>query len=146
MRRFALTVLAAMACALPAWAIDYRSVDAPVAVMYDAPSLKAKKLYLIKRQTPVELVIRLDNWSKVRDAEGSLAWVESRVLSDKRSVVVIAPRAEVRQAARPDAPLAFEAEKWVLMELLEPAVSGWASVRHRDGATGYVKASQVWGL
>lgn len=134
------------ACALPAQAIDYRSVEAPVAILYDAPSQKAKKLYLLKAQTPVEQVVKLGNWTKVRDAEGSIAWIEGRFLSDKRTVVVIAAKAEVRQADRAEAPLAFTADKWVVLDLVEPASPGWIKVRHRDGSTGFVKNTQVWGL
>lgn len=144
MRR--LLVLAAAVCALPAQAGDYRSVEAPVTVMYDAPSQKGKKLYLLKQYAPVEVVVRLEGWLKVRDAEGSLAWVESKALGERRTVVVTAPRAEVRQADKPEAPLVFEADKWVALELVEPASLGWVKVRHRDGAIGYVKSTQIWGL
>lgn len=131
---------------LPAMAADYRSVEPAAAILYDSPSLKAKKLYLIKAQTPVEVIVRLDGWHKIRDAEGGLAWIEAKNLSERRSVVVIAPKAELRQADRPDAPVVLEAAKWVAFEYLEPAANGWAKVRHRDGATGYVRSTQVWGL
>lgn len=145
-RKHFLAGLALVAGALPALAIDYRSVDAPVAILYDAPSQKGKKLYLVKQHTPVEMVVRLDGWTKVRDAEGTLAWVESKYLGERRTVVVIAPRAEVRQADGPDAPVVFSADKWVALDLLESGPPGWAKVRHRDGSTGFVKAAQVWGL
>ena len=39
-----------------------------------------------------------------------------------------------------------ELDKWVVVEFVEPAAPGWAKVRHRDGPTGYVRATQVWGL
>jgi hypothetical protein len=32
------------------------------------------------------------------------------------------------------------------VEFIEAGPAGWAKVRHRDGAQGYVKASQIWGL
>ena len=73
-------ILASLSLLLAAnavWAVDYRSVGVPAAILYDAPSQKGKKLYLIKAQTPVEVLVRLDGWVKVRDAEGSLAWIES---------------------------------------------------------------------
>lgn len=145
MLRRALFLLLA-ACALSAQAIDYRSVEPPAAILYDAPSQKGKKLYLIKALAPVEVVVKVEGWSKVRDAEGTLAWIESKYLNARRTLVVIAGRGEVRQADRPDAPLAFEVDKWVALDLIEPASPGWAKVRHRDGGTGYIKASQVWGL
>ncbi len=144
MRRFAVALVAAWA--LPAQALDYRSVEAPVAVMYDSPSQKGKKLYLLKQYAPVEVVVRLDGWTKVRDAEGSLAWVENKTLGERRTVVVTAARADVRQADKADAPLAFEADKWVALDYLEAAAPGWVKVRHKDGATGFVRATQIWGL
>lgn len=144
MRRFAFALVAAWA--LPAQALDYRSVEAPVAVMYDSPSQKGKKLYLLKQYAPVEVVVRLDGWTKVRDAEGSLAWVENKTLGERRTVVVTAARADVRQADKADAPLAFEADKWVALDYLEAAAPGWVKVRHKDGATDFVRATQIWGL
>lgn len=139
-------ILSAAACALPAQAIDYRSVEAPVAILYDVPSQKGKMLYLVKRQTPVELVVKLDGWVKVRDAEGTLAWIESKYLDERRTVVVIAPVAEVRQSDQPDAPVAFLADKWVALDFLEAASPGWVKVRHQDGVTGFVRTTQIWGL
>ena len=142
-------ILAALALACmgeAALAIDYRSVDVPAAVLYDAPSQKGKKLYLIKAQTPVEVVVRLEGWFKIRDAEGTLAWIEARHLAERRMLVVTAPRGEIRQSDKAEAPVVAEVDKWVALELIEPASPGWAKVRHRDGATGYVRTTQVWGL
>lgn len=143
---FGFTLLAA---AVPVWALDYRSVE-PVegnaAIMYDAPSKQGKKLFLIRRYTPVEIVVGLDGWAKVRDVEGSLAWIERKSLSDKRTVVVTAASATVRSKAEDTAPSVLEADKGVALELLEPVAAGWAKVRHRDGGSGYLRANQVWGL
>ena len=142
--------LLATAClaliAAPVLAIDYRSVDVPAAILYDSPSLKGKKLYLIKAQTPVEIVVRLEGWFKVRDAEGTLAWLEAKQLSERRMLVVTAARAEIRQADKAEAAVLAELDKWVAVEFIEPTAPGWAKVRHRDGVTGFVRATQVWGL
>jgi SH3-like domain-containing protein len=93
----------------------------------------------------VELVVSLDGWSKVRDSRGDLAWIEKKYLAEKRNVIVRTDRAQIRAAADDKAALVFEAERDVVLELVEP-VSGWIKVRHRDGQSGFVKASQVWGL
>ena len=141
---FCLALLGALAGA-PALALDYRSL-AEVAVMYDAPSAKSKPLFVIARATPVEVVVVLEAWVKVRDAAGGLAWVERRLLSEQRTVAVRVPRAQIRAQAEESAALAFEAEKDVVLDLVEAAPPGWARVKHRDGQQGYVRASQVWGL
>jgi len=146
MWRPTLLALSLLGAAIPALAVDFRSVDVPAAILYDAPSQKGKKLYLIKAQTPVEVVVRLEGWSKVRDAEGTLAWIESRSLAEKRTLVVTTAPAQIRQAAQPDSAVVAELDKWVAVEFIEPATAGWAKVRHRDGATGYIRSTQVWGL
>jgi len=92
------------------------------------------------------VVVRLEGWIKVRDAEGSLAWVEKKVLGDRRTVVVTAARGEIRQADKAEAPLVFEADKWVALDFVEAASPGWVKVRHKDGTTGFIKAAQIWGL
>ncbi len=144
--RALLTLLLLASWGLSASAAEFRSVDAQAAILYDAPSAKGKKLYLIKPLTPVEVLVKLDGWVKVRDAEGTLAWVQARALTEKRMLVVTSPKGEIRQAERPDAPLVAELDKWVAVELIEPGAAGWAKVRHRDGATGYMRLTQVWGL
>ncbi|MCX7171663.1 MAG: SH3 domain-containing protein [Proteobacteria bacterium] len=132
--------------ALPAAALDFLSL-AEAGVMYDAPSLKATPLFVIARSTPVEVVVVLEGWYKVRDAGGSLAWIEKRQLSEKHTLLVTAARAQVRAQAEPNATPVFEAEKDVILELVEPvSTAGWAKVRHRDGQSGFVRTNQVWGM
>lgn len=131
-----------------ACALDYRAV-AEAAALYDAPSQKAKPLHVIAAGTPVEVVVSLDAWVKVRDMRGDLAWIERRLLTEQRMLQVRGERAQVRAAAADEAKLVFEAEADVLLELLEPAIPGapgWIGVRHRGGQQGFVKAGQVWGL
>jgi len=126
-------------------AADFRSVAENAAVLYDAPSAKAKKLYVVSQGYPIEVVVVVEGWSKVRDANGELTWIESKQLSDKRTLLVKAPLAQVREAADDRAPVVFEAQQNVLLELQEVASGGWLRVRHRDGQSGFVKIAQVWG-
>jgi SH3-like domain-containing protein len=127
-------------------ASEFGSINAPVAILYDTPSQKGKKLYLIRGETPVEIVVKLDGWVKVRDAEGTLAWIEAANLGNKRNLVVTAPQAEIRQADRDEAPVMAALGQGVAVEWLGPAAPGWARVKHQDGATGFIRITQVWGL
>jgi SH3-like domain-containing protein len=147
LRRFfaLLTLLTALAAVAPAFALDYRTV-AEAAPMYDAPSAKSKPLFVILAGTPVELVVGLDGWSKVRDNRGDLAWIEKKYLTEKRNVIVRLDRAQIRAAADDKAALVFEADRDVVLELLEAIPGGWAKVKHHDGQSGFLKATQVWGL
>lgn len=126
-------------------ALEFLSIKDAGVIMYDAPSLKADKLYVASRHLPVEAVVKVEGWVKVRDSSGSLAWVEEKQLSDARYVIVTAPSAEIHQAASSNSPLVFRAQQNVVLELIEPAAGGWAKVKHSDGQTGYVRTAQVWG-
>lgn len=146
-RRFtalALT-LVVLAAAAPVWALDFRAV-AEAAPMYDAPSAKSRPLFVVLAGTPVELVVSLEGWAKVRDSRGDLAWIEKKQLTEKRNVIVRVDRAQIRAAAEDKAMLVFEAERDVVLELIEAVPGGWVKVKHRDGQGGFLKAPQVWGL
>jgi SH3-like domain-containing protein len=141
-------VHAASACAA-----EYMSTIDAATVLYDAPSAKAKPLFILGRETPLEVIVPVEGWTKVRDAGGTIGWVERKTLGDKHMLVVRVPLAEVRASPDESAPLVFRAEQNVLLELAETANSaaatsmpGWVKVRHRDGQTGFVRISQVFGL
>jgi len=135
-----------LAAALPAAAAEFRSVSENAAVLFDAPSLKAKKTYVISRGYPVEIIVAVEGWYKIRDAGGELAWVEAKSLSERRTLMVKVKLADVRQAATDNAPLVFQAEQNVLLDLVELTDAGWARVTHRDGQSGFIRINQVWGL
>jgi SH3-like domain-containing protein len=124
---------------------DFRSLAEP-AILYDGPSKQAKPLYIIQRLTPVEVITTADRWAKVREPAGNLLWLERRQLADKRTVIISAARSEIRQKPDASSALVFEAARDVVLELIDKPADGWVKVRHRDGASGYVRVSQIWGL
>ena len=128
-----------------AQAIEFRSLT-EAAIVYDTPSTEGRRLFILRPGTPVEIVVTLDQWIKVREPSGSLSWIERRVLAKRRTLLVTAERAAIRREARDDAPLSFEAARNVVVELIEAPTLGWAKVRHADGLEGYIRASDVWGL
>ena len=143
-----ISLLLALAALLPAaaWGLDFRSVSENRTVLYDAPSAQAKKLFVVGQYYPVEVIVNLGDWIKVRDSRGELAWIEAARLSPKRMVLVTTEQAEAKKTADASAAPVFRVEKDVALELLEPAANGWVKVRHRDGLAGYIQSTQVWGL
>lgn len=141
----ALAVALLLAAGAAAQAADFLSVKENAAVLYDAPSREAKPLFVVSRHYPLEVIVNLEAWVKVRDHAGALSWIERKLLTDQRMVVVVAPSAEARQRPEAGAPLAFVAAQNVALELLGVAPGGWLRVRHPDGADGYLRASFVWG-
>lgn len=128
-------------------ALEYRSVAVPKAILYDAPSSSGKKILLVSQYYPVEIIVNLGDWIKVRDAQGSISWVEAKQLSSKRMVMVNINHAEIRQSANLNSALLATLEKDVALEVVDLKLNnGWLKVKHRDGVTGYILISSTWGF
>jgi SH3-like domain-containing protein len=146
MRASAILAALLVAAPLAAGAAEFRALGDRPAVLYDAPSVKADRLFIASRHYPFEVLVKLDQWTKVRDANGEVAWIENKSLGDRQTVVVTVPLADVRAAPNAQSPLVFEAYKQVLLEIVEAPAEGWVRVRHRDGQQGYIRLSHVWGV
>ena len=125
--------------------IEFLSISDDAVIMYDAPSHKAEKIFVVSRHLPVEAVVNTADWVKVLDHSGSMAWVEKKALSQQRYVIVTAPLADIYQEANKNSSLVFQAQEQVVLEWIETTDTGWVKVRHRDGQTGYISVTQVWG-
>jgi SH3-like domain-containing protein len=146
-------VLASVLAGGTAGAAEYKTTTEAPTVLYDAPSLRARPLFVYGRDVPLEVLVVVEGWTKIRDVSGAFGWIPSKNLADKRMLLVRTQVAEIR--ANPDdaSPIVFRAEQNVLLDLSESAASpgttttpGWVKVRHRDGQTGYVRLGQVFGL
>ena len=138
-------LLALALAATPALAAEFRSLGDKPAILYDAPSTRADRLFAVSRNYPFEVLVKLDQWTKVRDSNGEVAWVENSALGSRATVLVTVPLADVRAAPNAQSALVFEAYKQVVLEVLEPAANEWVKVRHRDGQQGYIRVAHVWG-
>jgi SH3-like domain-containing protein len=152
-RGIAVTAALLGAAALSARAADYEVTNDAPTIVYDAPSAKARPLFLYGKDVPVEVIVAVEGWTKVRDVDGTIGWIANASLADRRELIVRTPTAEVRAAPEDSAPVVFAAAQNVLLEPAESATSaattaspGWVKVRHRDGQVGYVRISQVFGL
>ena len=130
--------------ASPVLALDFRAVSENAAVLYDGPSARSSKLFVVNKGYPLEVVVAVEGWVKVRDANGAFSWIEAKQLTDKRTVMVRVAVADVRVKPDEGSAVAFQAQQNVLLDLVGVS-GGWVQVRHRDGGTGYVRAQQVWG-
>ena len=128
------------------FAAEFRALGDRPAILYDAPSTRADRLFVASRNYPFEVLVKLDQWTKVRDANGEVAWVENKALGDRPTVAVTVPLADVRAAPNAESALVFEAYKQVILEVAEPPAQGWVKVRHRDGQGGFIRVAHVWGV
>ena len=140
-----LAAFASLVFSISAHALEFRSVTPAKAVLYDAPSLEATKLYILNAGYPVEIIVDLGDWLKVRDQQGGLSWIQNKHLTTKRTVLTT-EKADIKSAENADSALLATVEKDVSLELISPIINnGWVKVKHRDGIMGFVHVSALWG-
>ncbi len=128
---------------------DFRQTVDNATIAYEAPSAKATRQFIYSRGTPVEVVVTIEGWVKVRDATGTLAWIERKALGERSNVQVKSAIADVYTAPDAATPILFRADSGVLLQIVTPQPSNagaWTQVRHRDGQTGFVRLDSVFGL
>ena len=99
-------------------ALEYVSVADSSAILYEANSTKSKKLYVVSRYTPLEAVVNVQNWIKVRDSSGTMAWIERHSISDKHYVVVTVNLATIWRAPEANSSALYQVTKNSAMESL----------------------------
>src|SRR5260370_34938643 len=97
MRSLAVSFLLAFASLAAAG--EFRSIEENGTPMYDAPSVRAKKLFVASRAYPVEVVINIDDWVKAGDQAGDHARVANKTPSDRGAWPVSAAAAAAVHAA-----------------------------------------------
>lgn len=129
-----------------AHALEFRSVSAQKAILYDAPSTSAKKILLLGQEYPVEVIVNLKEWLKVRDALGGVYWVEAKDLSATRTALV-KTETKLLASREVNALTLATINKNVLLQLVDTKViNGLVQVKHRDGLTGFVPLAALWGV
>jgi len=126
---------------------EFRSVAFAKTILYEAPSATTKRVYLVGEGYPLEIIVNLGDWLKVRDPYGTLSWAESKNLQSKRTVIVKVDKANIYKEPESKSTLVATIEKDVVIELSDPLIAnGWIKVRYQQDLDGYIQTSQVWGI
>ena len=126
---------------------EFRSVISAKTILYEAPSAITKRVYLVGEGYPLEIIVNLGDWLKVRDPYGTLSWAESKNLQSKRTVIVKVDKANIYKEPESKSALVATIEKDVIIELSDPLITnGWIKVRYQQDLDGYIQTSQVWGI
>ena len=107
-----------------------------------------------RRGWPVEIIQELDNWRRIRDAEGTTGWVLHSLLSAKRTAVVAPWRRHVGGAARAyvigraDASETASTRARIqpgLMAAVEACERQWCRLSAQE-TRFWLRRDQIWGV
>ena len=146
--RARICLLALLLSAMPAMAapVTYVSQRAENANMREGPSYKHRVLWVYKHKGyPFQVLARYDVWRRVRAHDGTVGWMSSAMLSDRRTVLVTGrdraaiysdpePRAKVVAYAMPGATANLEACAIRSCRISAPGLEGW------------IDKQRIWGV
>jgi SH3-like domain-containing protein len=99
-----------------------------------------------RKGLPVRVIAETEEWRRIQDPEGSIAWVHRRMIDGRRTAIV-RPTRDMRVAmrARPDsnARIAAYASDGVIVEITDER-QGWREVKAAR-FKGWVPVGELWG-
>lgn len=127
-------------------AAHYASLRSDQVNMREGPTYAHPILWVYRRRFyPVEVLTIYDTWRRVRDPEGQIGWMNASMLSDSRTVLVVAgPRAALRAYAQPRSRIVAYAAKGVVgrLKACEPSACRISA----GGVDGWIDKNQIWGV
>jgi SH3-like domain-containing protein len=99
---------------------------------------------LTRKNMPVEIILEFKNWRKIRDADGTEGWVNERMVTGKRAVLVRGQVRQLHESPSADSGVVARAEPGVVASLLT-CQKAWCRVE-ANGFRGWLKRDEIWGV
>jgi len=127
---------------------DFMSVNADQAFLHEAPSDSTKKSFIVTRGYPLEVIVSLKEWKKVKDHEGLINWIKTSDLSSKRSVLNLKGDNPIYLEPSSASPILAKVNENVTLELLDAKkIDDWVKVYSKVAdIEGFIKATDLWGI
>ena len=127
---------------------DFISVKAKQAVLFEGPSNTTEKMFIVTEGYPLEVLVSLKDWKKVKDHNGKISWIESKFTHIERTVLILKDDAVIFNQANDKSHKLANVDKFVVLKLNSPMLVGnWAEVKTQiEGLIGFINSKEVWGL
>jgi SH3 domain protein len=127
---------------------EYLSVGVDQSFLHEAPSDSTKKNFIVTKGYPLEVLVSLKEWKKVKDHQGAINWIQSNHLSTKKMALNFKDNNPIHLEPDKSSPtLAFVAEN-VLLEVLDnKKIDNWIKVYSKSTEVeGFISTESLWGI
>ena len=108
--------------------------DADQAFLHEAPSDSTKKSFIVTRGYPLEVIVSLKEWKKVKDHEGLINWIKTSDLSSKRTVLNLKGENSIYLDPSSSSPILAKVTENVTLALLDAKkIDDWVKVYSKVG-------------
>jgi SH3-like domain-containing protein len=100
---------------------------------------------LTRKDMPVEVIAQFEHWRRIRDWEGTVGWVQERMVAGRRTAIVgKGAERPLHQQPDPASAVVARAAPGVVARLLE-CRGPWCRVE-TDKFSGWMRRTDVWGV
>ena len=127
---------------------DFISVKTKQAILFQGPSNVTEKLFIVTEGYPLEVLVSLKDWKKVKDHNGKISWIESKYTHKERTVLILNDDAVIFNQANDKSHKLANVDKFVVLKLNSSMlIDNWAQVKTQiEGLIGFINSEEVWGL
>ena len=127
---------------------DFISVNAKQAILFAGPSKTTEKMFIVTEGYPLEVLVSLKDWKKIKDHNGKISWIESKYTHNERTVLILKDDAIIFNQANENSHKLANVDKFVVLKLNSAMLVGnWAQVKTQiEGLIGFINSKEVWGL
>jgi SH3-like domain-containing protein len=145
---FFLTLFILISFSHPCYSLDFVSIKSNKAILYEGPSETTKKEFIITKDYPLNVIVRLKDWIKVKDHLGKISWIQIENISKDRNVMTLKDNTNLFYKPSVESVHLAKIEKNVALKLLSPfSTNGWIQVKTlSQNIEGYIRTEDVWGL
>ena len=155
--RFAGFVLVALLTATAAQAAEkstepvprFVSLRADTVNLRTGPGIRYPIEFVYRRKGyPLEIVAEFEEWRQVRDWQGTEGWVQQRMVTGTRNVIVQGGQRILRQSAAEAAAPVAKLDPGVVAHLIE-CRDGWCRIEVPSAGgdvRGWLGESEIWGV
>jgi SH3 domain protein len=128
-------------------AAEFMSVSSKQATLHEAPSDSTRKIFIATEGYPVDVLVSLKEWKKIKDHEGKISWIKAENLSKNRTVLANSDETFFYQQPDISSPILAKVSKNVVLDLIDnSAPEGWIKVYSKAAnLEGYVESKSFWG-
>ena len=137
-----LTILLVFSCA----SASALCVNVSEANLRGDPSTKQEKTWTVFKYMPFSKLSRKGNWFKVKDVDGDIHWIYSKLVTDKyKCAVVKTETVNVRSGpgTKYKKNILSPSPKYTSFKVIDTK-SSWVKVMDEDGDTGWIHKKLLW--
>ena len=132
----------------PASSAEFIAVKSKKTILYQGPSDTTSKEFIVTESYPLQVLVKLKDWVKVKDHVGRMSWVKVQDTSIERTIMTLKPNVIVfYKASFSSVKLADVGQNVALKLLSTVQTDGWIEVKTlTQNIEGFIRAQDVWGI